>query len=157
MKIKIITITILLPILFLFIFFIIGSFLYYYCNNNIQEISRILTDYMATIGLTISMVWILLSSIKDSGEYGFILNGLKLVLDLLLNRITIINLNIINISTMSGTLFMYFLHDIYHFSTVNNYVCDAGWNVITLLWALCIVVNHGYRRKLIYSIKNNER
>jgi hypothetical protein len=129
-----------IPLLFIICFFLFGELLYYIDNNfgsNYQYLSRNITDYLDIIGLFVSLAWTASSLFKD-------------ISDLKLNLRWI---GILNVTTLSITAFMYLLHDIFNFSTVNNNLCDAGWNLVTFLWIFCVTMDYGYIRLLSYKFK----
>lgn len=86
-----------------------------------------ITDWLAGIGII--AVWlsvILKFSYPSKKEF---------------NPKTLPFIYILNASAVTLTIFMYFLHDFFNFSTVNNDLCDIGWNVVTLFWGLCIMID----------------
>lgn len=105
-----------IPLPFLFILTFIGAgFALNYLGEPSAFIARKITDCITIIGLNISLAWMLIKLFNEKKVDLFVLLVVAL------------------------TNFMFLIHDLFNFSTINNNLCDAGWNLITLLWVLCII------------------
>lgn len=139
---------ILIPFVFTISFFFLGKFINYtdtLFDLNVQSIARYLTDYADIVALFLALTWMTYSLCRD-------ISTIKLKLKWI---------GTLNVSALSITTLMYILHDVYNFSSINNNLCDAGWNFVTLTWIFCIAINYGYLRILTYRLNekedNNER
>jgi hypothetical protein len=114
-----------IPILMIYLFYLVGVILYS-CGADVLKILHITSNWATGIGLIVVFIAVIMRFTFPPSEKANLLSD-KFIF--------------IFIATAIGSnCLMYHLHNIFNMSSVNNDLCDAGWNLVTMLSHFSILV-----------------